>query len=101
MHCPKYTVPEQQLQGWEQMRVSGDILSTPIWVPFWGLRGSQPLGHSSLPPIPQIGRKLPHPRLGHSPISFMGLGIAGSVEGPVGSASSGLYQGPALEDLYT
>lgn len=61
-------MPQQQLQGWEQTGGSGDVLSTPTCVPFWGLRGPQPPDYPSLPP-----RQLSHPGSKHSPMSFIGL----------------------------
>lgn len=101
LHCPECTVPEQQLQGWEQMVAQEICCPLPAGSLSGGLRTPSLLATPASLPCPD--RRLPpHPRAGsgHLPISFMGLWAVGSPEGLGGSAGSGLCQGPALEGLY-
>ena len=80
MHHPECTVPEQQLQGWEQ--TGAQETCRPFWEP-----RDPALGRYGPRSSPLLGP-------GHSPISFMGLWAAGSAGGLDGSVGSGFCQGP-------
>ena len=80
LHHPECTVPEQQLQGWEQ--TGAQETCRPFWEP-----RDPALGRYGPRSSPLLGP-------GHSPISFMGLWAAGSAGGLDGSVGSGFCQGP-------
>lgn len=87
LHRPECTVPEQQLQGWEQTAAQETCSPLPAGSPSGGLGTPRLLATPASLPCP--GRQLSHPGSRHSPISFMGLWAAGSAEGLVGLPAQG------------